>query len=837
MSKICVRFGLLLWAFLFFGEQAFANPVFQFENGSSIYLDGKVLFFQDHKKSAARQLLHVPVQNMLTFYINYLNGSASSAEIPEDRFPWLNRNKGNFAVVQVGAILHVYDDQGSGMSLNLDTLFKGNSLSTIPKVNYLGELVVDNRRYLSLAVKTASSPDKYRAVYVDATLHLVLGFESQGYKSFASEGSARKAIQSALDSAKSKTANDPQKSNVDSRGRWPAPKLDEIKVTGDSKHPGQVDLRTYVLSFSKLLNPELDSFNPQFTSEQEFYVNKMRRSLNKRQSASVVLTAEPGAGKTWLLKTFAKLCGEGHYEDVTPDTEFLYIRASDFEAGNENRGDTEARISALIKYASNRRVILFIDEIHTLFGVGKSKGRDAGFFDMIKDNAADGSLRIVGATTHDEYDENFKVDEAASRRFPELRMQSPSQQQVLKVLKSWHLSYGLDPLPDAVYEQVLQLADMYSSGSALMDRATRLLDEVYSEISIAAYKNGHLTPVLIERMAAEAFGLQNLFFNPESSQLVLAKIEEKLKSRIQGNAQFVERVLQDTRKFLSRANDRSRPNGRYIVVAPKGAGKTTFAHAYADGLGVPVVRIALNTVESVSDLRARVIAGLSKNIFSVFLFDEAEKAHPLIQQALLDILDSNKITGLRSLTNDPHGPKRLVTYTTSNTTMFLASNAGQSLLSKISQGKKKSMGFGASTDEGASGYTTNDVIAAVEETLDPAVLDRGVLVVMQNAKTVEEYKEGLRKNLLRLVEGRSQQLGQKFQLTDQQMDSIIDHVTSTHFQPGVSLRAGVDALDMIVGDVLMNPSVKVAEHLPSSATSKSSSSARGCSRTIIGVDL
>ena len=217
-------------------------------------------------------------------------------------------------------------------------------------------------------------------------------------------------------------------------------------------------------------------------------IRRVIKVLARRTKNNPVLIGEPGVGKTAIVEGLAQRMVEGDIPTSLANKKLLQLDISSMLAGAKYRGEFEERMKAVLKEVTEAdgRYVIFIDEMHTIVGAGAAEGAvDAG--NMLKPALARGELRVVGATTLDEYRKHVEKDPALERRFQPVYVAPPSVEDAVAILRGlkerYEVHHGVRITDDAVIAAA-KLSDRYIGGRFLPDKAIDLIDEAGSRLRI-----------------------------------------------------------------------------------------------------------------------------------------------------------------------------------------------------------------------------------------------------------------------------------------------------------------------------------------------------------------
>ena len=270
-------------------------------------------------------------------------------------------------------------------------------------------------------------------------------------------------------------------------------------------------------------------------------IRRVIQILSRRTKNNPVLIGEPGVGKTAVVEGLAQRIVAGDVPTTLQGKKLISLDLGSMVAGSKYRGEFEERLKSVLNEIKNAdgQIITFIDEIHTIVGAGAAEGSmDAG--NMLKPMLARGELRLIGATTLDEYRENIEKDPALERRFQQVFVGEPSVEDTIAILRGLKQRYEAHhkvTIGDGALVAAATLSNRYISGRQLPDKAIDLVDEAAAHLRME-----------LDSSPEEIDELQRKVTRLEMEEMQLKKAEDPASKERLGKLQA---ELADTREKLS----------------------------------------------------------------------------------------------------------------------------------------------------------------------------------------------------------------------------------------------------------------------------------------------
>lgn len=419
-------------------------------------------------------------------------------------------------------------------------------------------------------------------------------------------------------------------------------------------------------------------------------LSQLTSALVKFGRANVIIVGPAGVGKTTLVYGLAHSLATRDVPKPLRGGHLFELDTNALTAGTVYRGQFEERLQRLLDtLAAHPQVILFVDEIHTLVGLGTAEGHPHGAENVLKNWLATGRIRCIGTTTYEEYRRFIEADKALERRFSVIRLGEPDYEATMVVLRGlrprMEEHYGLR-IPEALLDLAYELSERYLRSRNQPDKSVDLLAEGAARRCVLGQGDA-VTPDDLSSAASELSGGVPIRETAAERQM-LAQLEDDLREVVVGQDAAVAQVARGVIAARSLTRDPGRPRAVFLFAGPNGVGKTLTAQALARllfGRDDALVRVdcadLTDPFHAVEELRGvsrwyvhseqggRLTSPVWERPYSVVLLDEIEKAHPLVWNALLPMLDEGRMED---------GSGRMVDFT--ETYVIMTTNACSHLL-------------------------------------------------------------------------------------------------------------------------------------------------------------
>jgi len=445
--------------------------------------------------------------------------------------------------------------------------------------------------------------------------------------------------------------------------------------------------------------------------------------LCRRSKNNPMFLGEPGVGKTAVVEGVAQRIASGAVPKMLRNYEVYSLDLSSLVAGTKYRGEFEERINTLIKeMIAKEKCILFIDEIHTMIGAGASGSGTMDVSNILKPFLSKGQLRCIGATTNKEFKKYFQKDGALTRRFQEIIIEEPTEDQMFKIL------HGIKPkleqyhdciISDEAIEASIRLCERYIPAKNFPDKSIEVLDTACAKYAWNDLgKRDKKTIVIMKDVAMVVSDLCKIpieiimWDNNERN----VKIEETISHRVFGQDKAIEEICRLLKNAYSGIRNPKKPIGSFVFGGETGTGKTYTAqelayavfgsrsafikldmsefsekHTVSKLIGSPPGYVGFSDTEIFLDK-------IRRKPYSIVLLDEIEKAHPCVMRLFLQVMSDG--TMMDSEGNEVNFK---------NVILIMTGNFG------TNSEAKKHMGFGEKDEEDATKKEQARLVKYLEE--------------------------------------------------------------------------------------------------------------------------
>lgn len=537
------------------------------------------------------------------------------------------------------------------------------------------------------------------------------------------------------------------------------------------------------------ISRKVDEHNPLIGREQE--LDRTIQVLCRAEKNNPLHIGEPGVGKTALVYGLAKLINEDKVPDRLKGARIYSMDIGQMLAGAQYRGDFEKRIKLVMAGAANEgNVIIYIDEIHNIIGAGRGSDGSLDASNMLKQYLEAGDIRFIGSTTYEEYNRYMSKSKSITRRFQQIDIKEPSEEETIKILEGLQYKYnkyhGVTYRKDAL-EYAVRASAKYISNRCLPDKAIDLIDEAgaYLEVHPVEYRQrSYVTKAIIQQILTKVCKIDAAAIKDENNDS-LATLRQRILDKIYGQDKAVDKVVEAVMMAKAGLVDDDKPMASLLFVGPTGVGKTEVAKQLAKELGIELVRFDMSeytekhTVAKLIGSPAGYVGyedgglltdAIRKTPNCVLLLDEIEKAHSDIYNILLQVMDYARLT-------DNKGQKADFR----NVILIMTSNAGAQYASQAN------VGFNSNVSRGEA------MLTQVKKTFKPEFINRLSDTVVFNDMD-KRMAELILVKKLRQLDAKLATKGVSITLTDAAREKILEW--------GFTKEYGAREMDRVIGNRL-----------------------------------
>lgn len=434
-------------------------------------------------------------------------------------------------------------------------------------------------------------------------------------------------------------------------------------------------------------------------------VDEIVNVLAKKFKSNVLMVGDPGVGKTAIAEGLAKKIVENDIPEFLQNHELYSLEIGSLLAGSKYRGDFEEKVKNVIEALNTKKnVILFIDEAHTMRGAGNGSSTSVDFANMIKPAITKGTLKIIASTTWEEYYESFEKDRALMRRFYRVTVDEPDLETTKKIiegLKDRLNEFHKVKIQPSAIAAAVELSNRYIHDRKNPDKSIDLVDSACAKQRVKNTKGVKITDKHIKEQLSKLSNVPMEKLTGDTSSNLI-NLESNIKEKLYGQDKVLDSVLERIYVSFSGIGSEKKPIASFLFLGPTGTGKTEMAKLLSQQLQMPLLKYDMSEYQEKHSVAAligappgyvgygesnlgggKLINDLSKNPYSIMLFDEIEKAHPDVYNLFLQLLDEGRITGTNGKTVNAK-----------NTIIIMTSNLG------ARDNERNNIGFGEQAKTG-----------------------------------------------------------------------------------------------------------------------------------------
>jgi ATP-dependent Clp protease ATP-binding subunit ClpA len=396
-------------------------------------------------------------------------------------------------------------------------------------------------------------------------------------------------------------------------------------------------------------------------------LEEMITVLARKFKANVLMVGDPGVGKTAIVEGLAQEINAGRVPEFLKGYEVWGLEIGSLLAGSKYRGEFEEKFKQVIGALETKaNCVLFIDEAHTMKGAGAGTNSTLDFANMLKPAITKGKLKVVASTTWEEFYESFEKDRALMRRFHRVGIDEPTDAVTEQILIG--LSPRLESFHNVMIDTDAITAAVELSGRYIHDRKNpdKSIDLIDGACARERVKDAGTVTVTKDMIMAQLSRVTDVpmdrLQNERSADIV--NLESNIKEKLYGQDAAVDSVLERVYINFSGIGHNDKPIASFLFLGPTGTGKTELAKLLSQHLDMTLLKYDMSEFQekhTVSSLigappgyvgfedgnvgGGKLISDLSKNPYSILLFDEIEKAHPDVINIMLQMLDEARLTG------------------------------------------------------------------------------------------------------------------------------------------------------------------------------------------------
>jgi len=537
-------------------------------------------------------------------------------------------------------------------------------------------------------------------------------------------------------------------------------------------------LTEHCINLTKMANE--DRLEPMIGRSKE--LDEIVTVLARKFKANVLMVGDPGVGKTAIVEGLAQEIAAGRVPEFLKGHEVWGLEVGSLLAGSKYRGEFEEKFKQVIAaLEAKKKCILFIDEAHTMKGAGASSQSTLDMANMLKPSITKGNLKVVASTTWEEYYESFEKDRALMRRFHRVGVDEPDDSTTEQIL------IGLSPRLESFHNVLIdtdaitaavELSRRYIHDRKNPDKSIDLIDGACAKERVKDIGNVTINKDMVMAQLSRITDVPlDRLQNERSTKIV--ELESNIKQKLYGQDEAVVKVLDRVYINFSGIGNEKRPIASFLFLGPTGTGKTELAKLLAENLDMKLLKYDMSEYQEKHTVASligappgyvgfedgnvgggKLISDVSKNPYSILLFDEIEKAHPDVINIMLQMLDEARLSSANGKTVN-----------LKNCIIIMTSNLG------ARDNENNNIGFGQSLER------TGSEDKAMKEFFKPELRNR----IDQVCRFVKLDTLAIKKIVLKFIDELQASLVQKnIRLT--LTEAVIDMLAEKGYDPKMGAR-------------------------------------------------
>jgi ATP-dependent Clp protease ATP-binding subunit ClpA len=537
-------------------------------------------------------------------------------------------------------------------------------------------------------------------------------------------------------------------------------------------------LTEHCINLTKMANE--DRLEPMIGRSKE--LDEIITVLARKFKANVLMVGDPGVGKTAIVEGLAQEIAAGRVPEFLKGHEVWGLEVGSLLAGSKYRGEFEEKFKQVIAaLEAKKKCILFIDEAHTMKGAGASSQSTLDMANMLKPSITKGNLKVVASTTWEEYYESFEKDRALMRRFHRVGVDEPDDSTTEQIL------IGLSPRLESFHNVLIdtdaitaavELSRRYIHDRKNPDKSIDLIDGACAKERVKDIGNVTINKDMVMAQLSRITDVPlDRLQNERSTKIV--ELESNIKQKLYGQDEAVVKVLDRVYINFSGIGNEKRPIASFLFLGPTGTGKTELAKLLAENLDMKLLKYDMSEYQEKHTVASligappgyvgfedgnvgggKLISDVSKNPYSILLFDEIEKAHPDVINIMLQMLDEARLSSANGKTVN-----------LKNCIIIMTSNLG------ARDNENNNIGFGQSLER------TGSEDKAMKEFFKPELRNR----IDQVCRFVKLDTLAIKKIVLKFIDELQASLVQKnIRLT--LTEAVIDMLAEKGYDPKMGAR-------------------------------------------------